>query len=109
MEKWDHAKLLTDTDSNVFSMAGDGKTPAEVVLSKGRDAVTALFSGKAITSKDATGNTVLHYAAHVAGPEVISLLLELGANKTVRNISAESPIDVAMKWRRPSSVTTILN
>jgi ankyrin repeat protein len=109
LEKWDHAKLLTDANSNVFSVAGDGKTPAEVVLSKGRDAVTALFSGKAITAQDATGNTVLHYAAHVAGPEVISLLIELGANKTAKNISSESPVDVALKWKRPSSVTTILN
>jgi ankyrin repeat protein len=109
LEKWDHAKFLTDANSNVFSVAGDGKTPAEVALGKGREAVTALFSGRAITARDATGNTVLHYAAHVAGPEVISLLIELGANKTAKNISSESPIDVALKWKRPSSVTTILN
>jgi ankyrin repeat protein len=109
MDKWEHAKLLTDANSNVFAMAGDGKTPADIVLGKGRDAVTALFSGKAITSRDVTGNTVLHYAAHTAGTEVISLLIELGANKAAKNISSESPVDVAVKWKRPSSITAMLN
>jgi hypothetical protein len=31
-------------------------------------------------------------------PDSISLLLELGANKSVRNIAAESPADIAMRW-----------
>ncbi|AEF86947.1 putative ankyrin [Treponema primitia ZAS-2] len=107
-EKWEQAKLLADAGSNVFTVAGDGKTPAEVALIKGRPAINALFSGNAIAAKDPTGNTILHYAAHTGTPDLISLLIDLGANKTIRNISSESPADVAIKWRR-SDIAALLN
>jgi ankyrin repeat protein len=98
--KWDHAKLLTDRGSNVFAVAGDGKSPAEIAIARGRDAINAIFSGRAIAAQDPSGNTILHYAAQTGAPDLVALLIELGANKTIRNISAESPGDVALKWRR---------
>jgi ankyrin repeat protein len=107
-EKWDQARILADAGSNVFITAGDGKTPAEIALTKGRDAINAVFSGSAISAKDPTGNTILHYAAHIASPDQVSLLLSLGANKSIRNISSESPGDVALKWRR-SDIAALLN
>jgi hypothetical protein len=33
-------------------------------------------------------------------PESINLLLELGAVKTVKNIAAESPADIAIRWNK---------
>ena len=107
-EKWDHAKLLADGGANVFAVAGDGKTPAEIALAKGREAVNALFSGRAIAAQDPTGNTILHYAAQLGAPDLVALLVELGASKTVRNISSESPGDVARKWRR-ADIAALLN
>jgi ankyrin repeat protein len=107
-EKWDQAKLLSDAGSNVFAVAGDGKCPAEIALIKGRDAINATFGGRAITTRDPTGNTILHYAARIGTPDQISLLIELGANKNIRNISAESPGDVALKWRR-EDIAALLN
>jgi ankyrin repeat protein len=107
-DKWDEAKLLADAGSNVFSVAGDRKSPAEIALAKGREAVNATFSGRAITARDPTGNTILHYAAHMGTPDLVSLLIDLGANKTIRNISSESPGDVALKWRRPD-IAALLN
>jgi ankyrin repeat protein len=106
--KWDLAKLLADGGSNVFAVAGDGKTPAEIAIAKGREALNAIFSGKAIAAQDPTGNTVLHYAAQRSSPDMVALLIDLGASKTVRNISSESPGDVARKWRR-SDIAALLN
>jgi ankyrin repeat protein len=106
--KWDQAKLLADAGSNIFVVAGDGKCPAEIAIAKGREAVNAIFAGPAISARDPTGNTVLHYAAHTGTPDLVSLLIELGANKNTRNISAESPGDVALKWRRPD-IAALLN
>jgi ankyrin repeat protein len=106
--KWDHAKLLADAGSNVFAVAGDGKSPAEIAIAKGREAINAIFSGRAISALDPTGNSILHYAAHTGAPDIVVLLIDLGASKTVRNISSESPGDVAVKWRR-SDIAALLN
>jgi ankyrin repeat protein len=106
--KWEHARLLADRGSNVFAVAGDGKSPAELAIAKGREAINALFSGTAITARDPTGNTILHYAAQTGGPDLVALLLDLGASKTIRNISSESPGDVARKWRR-ADIAAMLN
>jgi ankyrin repeat protein len=106
--KWDHAKLLADAGSNVFAVAGDGKSPAEIAIAKGREAVNATFSGRAISAQDPTGNSILHYAAHTGAPDVVALLIDLGASKSVRNISSETPGDVAVKWRRPD-IAALLN
>jgi ankyrin repeat protein len=106
--KWEHAKLLADAGSNVFAVAGDGKSPAEIAIAKGREAVNAIFSGRAIAAQDPAGNSILHYAAHTGAPDIVVLLIDLGASKTARNISSESPGDVALKWRR-SDIAALLN
>jgi ankyrin repeat protein len=97
---WETAKLLADSGSNPFSTAGDGKTPAGIALASGPAALRALFSGRAIGSQDAAGNTILHYAAQTGSGELITLLIELGANKNSKNIASESPADIARRWNR---------
>jgi ankyrin repeat protein len=104
---WDQAKVLSDSGSDPFSVAGDGRTPAEVALAKGADGVYALFSGKAINARDISGNTILHYAARQGNSETISILLELGADKNLKNIIAESPADVARKWNHPQTMALL--
>jgi ankyrin repeat protein len=104
---WDDAKFLSDSGSDPFSTAGDGRTPAETALAFGPDGVYALFSGKAINARDASGNTVLHYAARRGDSRTVSLLLELGANKNVKNIAAESPADIARRWNNPATLTLL--
>jgi ankyrin repeat protein len=94
------AKILADSGANPFLTAADGKTPADIALAKGKDCLQALFSGKAIKDKDSSGNTILHLAARDGTPETINLLLELGANKTIRNLSLENSAEVAVKWKR---------
>ncbi|MDR2952205.1 MAG: ankyrin repeat domain-containing protein [Treponema sp.] len=96
----EQAKILADAGAGPFQQAADGKTPADIALAKGKEYLWAVFSGKAINAKDSSGNTILHLAARGGTPETIILLLELGANKTIRNISSESPADVAVKWNR---------
>jgi ankyrin repeat protein len=101
------ARLLADSGSDVFIAARDGKTPAEVSLTKGRDNVNALFSGKAINSRDSSGNTILHYAAKQGNTSMINLLLSLGAEKDVKNIAAESPAEIALRWEHPGAAALL--
>jgi ankyrin repeat protein len=105
---WDIAQYLTDAGSDVFSTAGDRKTPAEQALSAGAVAVKALFSGKAISAQDNSGNTVLHYAAQNGNSAMVTLLIDLGADKMAKNIAAERPVDVAQRWKK-SDVALLLN
>jgi ankyrin repeat protein len=98
--RWDAAKLLADVGSDVFSLAEDGKTPADLALVNGQAGIMALFSGNAVNARDPSGNTILHYAAHVSNVETLSHLIELGADKNVRNIADESPADIARRWGR---------
>jgi ankyrin repeat protein len=98
---WDAAKFLANGGADVFSIARDGKTPVEITLNTGnRDAVRAVFGGKAINARDSEGNTVLHYAARVSPAAIVSLLVELGADKSIRNTSGDSPADIAQRWNR---------
>jgi ankyrin repeat protein len=98
IEDWGSAKILADAGSDPFSAAVDGKTPAEVAIAKDSNSIRAIFSGRAINARDASGNTILHYAARLGKPDAISLLLELGATKNIKNIAAESPADIARRW-----------
>jgi ankyrin repeat protein len=101
------AKILADSGAAPFQPAADGKTPADVALAKGKNCLQALFSGKAINAKDSSGNTILHLAARNGTPETISLLLELGANKTIRNISSENSAEIAVKWNRADNAALL--
>ncbi|MDR1257112.1 MAG: ankyrin repeat domain-containing protein [Spirochaetaceae bacterium] len=98
---WTAASFLANNGADVFSLARDGKTPADVTLSANNmDAVRAVFGGNAIGARDSSGNTILHYAARVSATPVISLLIELGADKTARNTSGDRSADIAQRWNR---------
>ncbi|WP_148257739.1 ankyrin repeat domain-containing protein [Leadbettera azotonutricia] len=107
MNDWDTVKILADSGSDVYLTARDGKCPAELALARGGDATRAMFSGRAINSRDASGNTVLHYAAQYGNTNLISQLIEMGANKGIKNIAAESPADIAERWRHPDAAALL--
>jgi ankyrin repeat protein len=107
MRDWEAARMLVASGSDVFLVAKDGKTPAEVALSSGEEGIQALFSGKAINARDMSGNTILHYAAREGTPGVIAQLINLGASKEVKNIASESPADIAQRWHHPEAVSLL--
>ncbi|MCL2007872.1 MAG: ankyrin repeat domain-containing protein [Treponema sp.] len=98
-DQWDTANFLANSGADVFITARDGNTPADIALRKGDAAIRSLFTGTAISSRDTTGNTILHYAARHGDPSSIQLLLSLGAQRNVVNIAAESPVEIALRWR----------
>jgi len=100
MNSYDAAKIIADSGADPFMAAVDNKTPAEISFAKGAECVRALFSGRAINSRDSSGNTILHLAARYGNPEVINILIQLGANRTLRNIATESPYDIAVRWNK---------
>jgi len=97
---YDQAKILADAGADPFITAVDNKSPADIAFTKGEPCIRALFSGTAINAKDNSSNTILHLAARFGTPQIIATLLELGANKNIRNISSEIPVDIAIRWNR---------
>jgi ankyrin repeat protein len=106
-EAWELAKILADAGADPFTIAGDGKTPGELVIMQGPGPVQAVFSGRAVGARDSSGNTILHYAARFGSPETITTLLQLGANKSIKNISSESPADIARRWERTDTLSML--
>jgi ankyrin repeat protein len=104
---WPLARDLTEAGSDVFSLAKDNRTPAETAFAKGRDAVEALFSGKALNARDPSGNTALHYAARTGNLELIHYLLDLGCAKETRNFAGESPADTALRRRHTEAASLL--
>jgi ankyrin repeat protein len=100
MELWQSAKIIADSGADPFLTAVDNKSPAEIAIAQGEVGIRAIFSGKAINAKDSSGNTILHLAARLGSADTISILFELGANRSIRNISSEIPSDIAVKWNR---------
>jgi len=100
MELWEQAKALSDAGADPFLSAVDNRTPADISFAKGEVCTRAIFSGRAINSKDSSGNTILHLAARQGTPEIIDILIQLGANRTIRNIASEIPFDIAIRWNR---------
>jgi ankyrin repeat protein len=98
MGSLDTARILSEAGSDVFSPASDGKCSAEAALDGGGGAVRAVFAGKTVNARDSSGNTVLHYAAKSGAADIIGLLLELGADKTQKNIAGERASDIALRW-----------
>ena len=50
--------------------------------------------------RDIAGENILHYAAREADEETIRRLLSMGLDRTVKNISGETPYDTAIRWKR---------
>ncbi|MDR1230853.1 MAG: ankyrin repeat domain-containing protein [Spirochaetaceae bacterium] len=98
MNNWEAARYLVGAGSDIFSIARDGQSPAEIALGRGAAAIRAVFSGKAIVARNSSGDTVLHYAARNGSRDQVNLLLELGADRNLRNTAGESAADIASRW-----------
>lgn len=51
---------------------------------------------------DMQGDTILHYAARIANEVQVNHLLSLGLDRNVKNLSGETPTQMAARWNRPS-------
>jgi len=107
LELWQTVKLIADAGADPFVNAVDNKTVGEIAFIKGEDCIRAVFSGRAINAKDSSGNTVLHVGARFGNPVMLNFLLELGANRTIRNIASESPYDIAVRWHKGENANVL--
>ena len=53
------------------------------------------------------GETPLHIAAVAADKEVIKILLDAGADKTIKTAKGDTPVDYAQRRERPEEIIKI--
>ena len=99
-KRFDLVKILIEAGADPYVFSGADDSAAMMAIKMGKDAVTALFSGAAIISSDALDNTALHYAAGQTSTEMVQLLLDLGADRSAKNVAGETPADIAKRWQR---------
>ena len=82
-----------------------------VSTASGENALTTVFKTKNMdlldaiakynsTKADRQGDGILHYAARFAGRDIVEHLLALKLDKSARNISGETPAQMAARWGR---------
>jgi ankyrin repeat protein len=90
------AKLLLDSDSRLANQANSyGETPLHCAAKRGCiEGIKLLLKHKAnINAVDENHETALHLAA--SNPPIAKLLIEHGADPSVRNSTAQTPADIA--------------
>jgi ankyrin repeat protein len=111
MEDWNTARFLLNNGADIFISARDGQNPASIILNKGIPAMRAFFTGPALNVWDANGDTILHHAVRHWGAngEMIRFLLDLGADKNIRNHSGKTPLQIAREMDRSAEIIRSLD
>jgi hypothetical protein len=101
------ATRLAKAGADVFARDKAGETPVSLAMAAGIETFKALVTAAGMTVKDRQGNGWLHYAAIAANTDAAAWLLTAGADRTAKNISGETPYDIAMK-RAQTELTVLL-
>lgn len=78
---------------------------------QGENAITSVFRTKNFTildtivkynstKTDRQGDTILHYAARTADKDTVSHLVSMNLDRTAKNITGETPSQMAERWNR---------
>lgn len=94
------AALLLKQGAAVNPASQDGVTPLSVAVQGGRQEMVALLLANGAQVNEQAqigGTTLLHVAAYRGDLEIVSLLLQHGADKQARMTSGERPVDLAQQ------------
>ncbi|MCQ2584219.1 MAG: ankyrin repeat domain-containing protein [Treponema sp.] len=95
----ERALILLQNKANPFqSINKKGQNAVTIALDKNNKKMIAEIVKTAGKNCDIQGNTVLHYAAKTSSTETVKDLLSFGIPKDVKNISGDTPYDVAKRW-----------
>jgi ankyrin repeat protein len=96
----DVVALLLERGAAVNPGSQDGVTPLSIAVQEGRPDLVALLLAKGAQVNEQVqigGVTLLHVGAYRGDLEIVSLLLQHGADKQARMTSGERPVDLAQQ------------
>ncbi len=103
----DAVKYLLDCGADVFTLDTTGSNAVTSSITDNPSVLIDILNANK-NKTDANGNTVLHYAAQCADSNVLSVLMQYGADKYAKNRKGETPADIAQNFSRPADIIQIL-
>lgn len=105
--QYDSAKVLLENGADPFLNDNLGESAASIAVTDNADVLNAIVQS-AVVKADVTGDTLLHYAAKTGSADTIKRLLSMGLIRDAKNISGETPYDIARRWERDDEVLSLL-
>lgn len=104
----DAAELLLEKGANPFSeINSKGENSVSLSFKDSSGELLGFIVKYASKKTDVRGNTILHYAARLADDKTVRRLLDLGLDKNAKNVSGETPYDVAVNWKKNSNAALL--
>lgn len=101
------ARVLLENGADPFTTDNSGSCPVATAILQNPDILATIVQTTG-NKTDMAGDGVLHYAAQTADITTIQKLISMNLDKTARNISGETPYDVAVRWQRPAAILEAL-
>lgn len=93
------AAVLLENGADPYIMDNSAECALSMAL-KNNTEILQKIAKTSSRSVDIVGDGILHYAARIGDVGTVKLLLSMGLDKTMRNISGETPYDIAVRWQR---------
>lgn len=93
--------LLIYAGADFYKTASDGECALSHAFKKSNGEIISAIISSGSGRVDGRGDGILHYAARYAGQKTVQELVKKGLDVHARNVSGETPSDVAVRWHRP--------
>lgn len=93
--------VLLENGADPFIVDNSGECALSLAIKKHTSILSSIVKA-AGNRVDMAGDGILHYAARLADEETVKQLLSMGLDKSIRNITGETPYDMAIRWQRPN-------
>ena len=103
----DNAKVLLENGADPFITDNSGECALSSAIKNNPEILNCIVQAIG-NEKDMAGDGILHYAAKTANADTVKKLISMGIDRTLKNISGETPYDIAVRWQRPQDVIEAL-
>ncbi|HPX26682.1 MAG TPA: ankyrin repeat domain-containing protein, partial [Treponemataceae bacterium] len=95
----EHVQLLIEQGADIYLTDNSGECALSIALTKQTALLDSMvkYAGKKV---DIAGEGILHYAARLADISTLQKVLGMGLDRQSRNISGETPRDIAVRWQK---------
>ncbi len=92
--------VLLERGADPFVATTEGDSALLNAIKKKNTSVLDMIVKYCGTKADMQGDTIMHYAARAADADTITHLLSLNIERKTKNLSGETPADMAARWGR---------
>ena len=104
----DAAALLLEKGADPFAQtSAKGGSVLSMAFNEKSGYLLGYIVKNSARKTDIRGNTILHYAARMADEATVARLLKYGLSKSAKNVSGETPYDVAVSWKKEGNAALL--